>query len=454
VQDRVQTWLDLLEVPSTGGQTKLLMRETTEAWVEPQGDPHELDDGSFLLASERDGYKHLYHFAKDGTLKGRITEGPWEVRRVVKVDEKEGWIYFEGTADASTQSHLYRVPLAGGDVQRLTPAGGSHRTQLNPSGTMFIDTWSSIDHPTQVALRDPNGSMVRMLDSNPVYELEDWVLGRVERVTIASSKGVDLEATVTYPTDFDRTRAYPIWLQTYAGPHAPTVSEGWSGGRLGDRLLAELGIIVVQADPHPASGKGAISAWTAYKQLGVRELEDLTEIVAWFTQHSWADGSRVGISGHSYGGFMTAFALTNSEVFTAGISGAPVTEWYEYDSIYTERYMLTPQMNPQGYRRTSTVRQADQLHGRLLLLHGMIDDNVHLQNAVRLTEALVKAEKQFEMFFYPGRRHGISSRHYTRLTHDFILRTMQPQTIVYAPLVPVESESEHEEPDAATPLGP
>ncbi|MBX3322575.1 MAG: DPP IV N-terminal domain-containing protein [Phycisphaeraceae bacterium] len=454
VQDRVQTWLDLLDVAHSGGEPVTLMRETTQAWVEPQGAPHELKDGSFILPSERDGYKHLYLFNKDASLKHRITEGPWEVRRVVHVDEDNAVIYFEGTADASTQIHFYRVNLDGSAMERLTPAGGSHRVQINPAGTYFIDTWSDIDIPTRVTLRDVSGTLVRTLDTNPVYELEEWDLGRIERVQVASAKGNDLEVRITYPPDFDPSRRYPIWFQTYAGPGAPSVTDSWSGGRLSDRLLAQLGIIAVQGDPYPASGKGAVSAWTAYKQLGVRELEDITEIITWITSHPWADSTRVGIAGHSYGGFMTAFAMTNSTLFSAGISGAPVTEWYEYDSIYTERYMLTPQMNPEGYRRTSAVRAAGNLSGRLLLLHGMMDDNVHLQNAVRLTDALVRADKQFEMFYYPGRRHGLSGRHYSRLVHDFILRTMTPELIVPAESSTHERDSESGLVDEPSPLGP
>jgi dipeptidyl-peptidase 4 len=430
--DRVQTWLDLLEVSPHAGSPTRLLRETTDAWVEPQGDPSELTDGSFILPSERDGFRHLYHFEQDGSLRRQITRGAWDVRRIAAIDEPAEAIFFEGTMDANTQIHLYRVPITGGEPVRLTPAGGSHRTILNPANTLFIDTWSDVDSPPQVALRSIDGSLLRMIDSNPVHELDDWALGRIERTRVPSVKGNVLEIRLTFPPDFDPSRAYPVWMQTYAGPRAPTVTDAWGGGRLNDRLLAECGIIVVQADPYPASNHGAQSAWTAYKQLGVRELEDLTEVVAWLCNHAWVDPDRIGLSGHSYGGFMTAYAMTHSTLFAAGVSGAPVTDWRDYDTIYTERYMLTPQMNPEGYRQTSPVEGAKNLHGRLLLTHGMIDDNVHLQNAVRLTDALVRAEKQFELFYYPARRHGIGSSHYSRLIHDFILRRMKPDRITPA----------------------
>lgn len=454
VQNREQTWLDLLEVGTGGGTPTRLLRETTEAWVEWTGDPIDLKDKSFLLTSERDGYKHIYHFEPDGSLRRRITEGQWEVRSIEHVDETGGWIYFTGMRDSPIAENFYRIRFDGSDLQRLTPAPGSHRVSMSPKGRLFIDTWSSVDQTPQVALRAADGSLLRMIDANPVYELDDWKLGRVELVSIPSEKGVQLEGIMVYPPDFSAERSYPIWFRTYAGPHAPVVSDTWSGGRAGDQLLASEGIVVFIADPYPASGKGARSAWTAYKQLGVRELEDIEEMIRWVTAHPWADSSRVGISGHSFGGFMTAFAMTHSNLFSAGIAGAPPTDWRDYDSIYTERYMLTPQNNPDGYERTSVVAAAGDLSGRLLLLHGMIDDNVHPQNSVRFIHALVEKEKQFELFMYPGRRHGIYGPHYTRLMHEFILRTMTEGQPAAAPDQTPKEDSESEQTETDPVVGP
>ncbi len=441
VQNRVQTWLDLLEVGAGGGKPTRLFRETTGAWVESLGEPTELKDGSFLLLSERDGWKHIYHFEKNGTLRKRITEGEWEVRSLDHVDETNGWIYFSAMRDSPIASNFYRVKLDGSDLARLTPEPGSHRAQISTEGSLFIDSWSSYTSPTQVALRQSDGTLVRMIDINPVYELEEWSLGRVEPVSIPSAKGVTLEGAILYPPDFKPGGTYPVWFKTYAGPHAPTVSDSWGGGRAGDQLLATQGIVIFYGDPYPASGKGARSAWTCYKQFGVREMQDIEEMIRWVTAHPWADTSRVGMSGHSYGGFMTAYAMTHSTLFSAGIAGAPPTDWRDYDTIYTERYMLTPQDNPEGYASTSVVAAADQLHGRLLLLHGMIDDNVHPQNSVRLIDALVDKNKQFEMFLYPGRRHGLYGSQYTRLMYDFMMRTMLGGVKEAAP-EEVESEAE------------
>jgi dipeptidyl-peptidase 4 len=454
VQDRVQTWLDLLEAPPSAGQPEKLMRETTEAWVEPQGNPRELKDGSYILRSERDGFKHLYHFNKDGSLKAQITKGEWEVRNIEHIDENTGWIYFTGTVDSPIASNLYRVRLDGTDLERLTREQGSHRITLSEDARLFIDSWSTIGQPTRVALRAADGTLVRMIDTNPVYELDEWTLPKMELVEIPSEKGVNFEGLVIYPADFDKTKTYPVWFKTYGGPHAPTVYNAYAGGRLSDRLLAEKGIIVFRADPYPASGKGAKSTWTTYQNMGVRELEDLTEIITWITDKPWADGSRVGMSGHSFGGYLTAYAMTHSDLFSAGIAGAPPTDWRDYDTIYTERYMRTPQTNPQGYKQTSVIEKAGDLHGNLLLIHGMIDDNVHPQNSVRLINALVKANKQFEMFMYPGKRHGVWSKHYSRLLYDFILEQMNPEQTPepHEPSTP-DTQAEPESP-AQLPVGP
>ena len=211
---------------------------------------------------------------------------------------------------------------------------------------------------------------------------------------------------------------------TYAGPHTPTLRGGWAP-RLLDQALATEGYIAFRMDPRSASGKGAVSAHAAYKQLGVRELEDIKTAINWLkSDRPYVDGDRIGMAGHSYGGYITAYAMTHSDLFAAGIAGAPVTDWRDYDSIYTERFMLTPQENPEGYASGSVVDAAANLHGRLLILHGAIDDNVSLRNTLRLVHALQRADKDFEMMLYPSSRHGIFGPHYSRIQVDFIERAL------------------------------
>jgi dipeptidyl-peptidase-4 len=271
-----------------------------------------------------------------------------------------------------------------------------------------------------------------MLDTNPVYSIEEYRRGEYYLVHIPMSDGFILEGSVLSPPRIDPAKKYPVWLMTYAGPHAPTVSDTWGGGRTYDEMLAQMGIIVFRVDPRSASGKGAQSAWTAYKQLGVQELNDLEHAVKWLcstgewagADSSPADSSRVGIAGGSYGGFMTAYAMTHSTAFAAGIATSSVTDWRDYDSIYTERYMGLPQDNPEGYDRTSVVKGAKNLHGTLLLQHGTMDDNVHMQNSIRLVRALEDAGKQFEFMVYPGSRHGVGGRHSRRMSVDFIRRVL------------------------------
>jgi dipeptidyl-peptidase-4 len=204
----------------------------------------------------------------------------------------------------------------------------------------------------------------------------------------------------------------------------PSVSDSWGRGALDDQALAKIGIIVFHVDPRSASGQGRQSAWTAYKKLGVQELKDLEAAVDWLAKNPWIDAKRVGISGHSYGGYMTAFALTHSKKFAAGVSGAPVTDWRNYDSIYTERYMLTPQENAVGYDASSAVKAARNLHGRLLLIHGLMDDNVHVQNSVQFINELQRFDRDFEVMVYPTSRHGIGGRHYQRQITNFICKSL------------------------------
>jgi len=425
VQDRAQTWLDIGTASRRGGGPRRLLRETTEAWVEPPETLTFLADGDILLTSERTGWKHLYLYDKDGQLKRPVTEGQWEVRGLQHVDEEAGWVYFTGTRDSHVAEHLYRVKLAGGEVQRLTDAPGQHGVHMSPNGKYFVDTWSNASTPTQAVLRAADGTKVRTLDTNPVYAREEYTFGSYEQFQIETSDGFLLEAGLVKPPDFDSSRKYPVWFTTYAGPHSPSISDTWQGGRTWDQMLAQMGAIVFHCDPRPASGKGACSAWTAYRQLGVQELKDIEEAIRWLTSQPYVDGERIGMSGHSYGGFMTAYALTHSTLFAGGIAGAPPTDWRFYDTIYTERYMDTPQNNPDGYDRTSVVKAAKDLHGRLLLIHGGIDDNVHLQNTFALVDALQREDKPFQLMVYPQSRHGIWGMHYNRLTVDFIRAVLQ-----------------------------
>lgn len=424
VQDRAQKWLDFCAADLKSGGVRKLFREESNAWVDNTTDPEFLEGASFLLMSERSGFKHVYHFQPDGQLIRQVTDGPWEVRSLVHVDQTNQLLYFMGTKDSDLGANLYRVRLDGGDLTRLTKENGTHRVSMSPKGNYFIDNRSSLTQPPRVTLCSTDGEQVRMLDTNPISVLDDYVFCPTEQFQIPTRDGIPLEALWVKPVNFDPNKKYPVWFMTYGGPHAPTVHDDWGRGNAYDQMLAQLGILVFRCDPRSASGKGAQSTWTAYKQLGLQEMEDIRDAITWLKRNSFVDGDRIGMAGHSYGGFMTAFCMTHSDLFCAGISGAPVTDWRNYDSFYTERYMDTPQANPQGYEETSVVEAAKNLQGRLLLVHGAIDDNVHMQNSMQFIQALQQANKQFELMIYPTSRHGIGGEHYRELTVDFIKRSL------------------------------
>ncbi|MBX7102465.1 MAG: DPP IV N-terminal domain-containing protein [Gemmataceae bacterium] len=423
ISNRIQTWYDIVAIPQTGESPRVLFRETTKAWVDNTGPLHTLPGGDFLFLSDRTGWRHAYRYGKDGLLRNAVTAGDWEARKILQVDAAGGWVYLLATKDSPIGTNVYRAKLDGSAIERLTPETGSHSASFNATGTMFIDTVSALESAGQVRLRAADGTLVRVLDSNPTYVREEYRLGKVEAVEVPLDD-FTTQGIVVYPPDFDPTRKYPVWVKTYAGPHMPTVSDSVGAVRLDDHLLAALGIIVFKVDPRGASGRGAQSSWTSYRQLGVQELRDLETAVAWLGKNPWVDSKRIGLSGHSFGGYITAYALTHSKVFCAGVSGAPVTDWRLYDSIYTERYMGLPADNAKGYDVSSVVKAAGQLHGKLLLIHGMMDDNVHVQNSAQLIQALQRADKDFEVMVYPTSRHGIFGRHYQRQVFNFICRSL------------------------------
>ena len=432
VQDREQTWLELnMGNPATGNSTTLI-RETTEAFVQEMGGPNWLPDGSFLWFSERTGFKHLYHYAFEGfdipVIRHQVTEGEWEARTLHGVDD-DGWVYFSGTEHSPISNHVYRVRVDGSGLERLSSVEGDHAASFNPGLTHYLDTWSDVTTPPQIRLHTDDGSEVRVVAENRVTALEDVDLGTVEFLQVSTRDGFLMEAMIIKPPDFDPVKRYPVLQYNYGGPHAPVVRDRWGGSRyMWHQMLAQRGYIIWMCDNRSASGKGIKPTWYAYQQMGVVELRDIEDGLDWLKQQSWVDGDRLGIWGWSYGGFMASFALTHSKSFKAAIAGAPVTDWRLYDTIYTERYMRMPQNNPEGYDSTSVVKAAGNLHGKLLIVHGTMDDNVHFQNSVQLVYELQKAGKDFEFMMYPRSRHGVRQRelvwHLQRTMTDFVLENL------------------------------
>ena len=409
VQDREQTWLDLDFAGAGDGPLQTVIKETSKTWVDDPGSPRWLKDGTFLWFSDRTGFRHIYHYRADGTLIRQVTDGKWEARTVHGVDESAGWVYFSGTERSPIGGDVYRVHLDGSGLQRLSAARGTHSATFNPSFSYYIDTWSDATTPTQVKLHRADGTEARVIDANPVQALADYKLSKPELVQVKARDGFLMEALLLKPPDFDPANRYPVYQQTYAGPHAQSVRDAWGGtNAMYNQLLAQKGIVVWICDNRTASGKGVESAWPAYLRLGETELQDIEDGLAWLKSQGFVDRSRIGIGGWSYGGFMVSYALTHSQSFAMGIAGGTVSDWRDYDTIYTERYMRTPEHNPEGYRRSSPRWSAKDLHGQLLLMHGAIDDNVHPQNTMQLAYELQKAGKPFRMMLYPKSRHGVS----------------------------------------------
>lgn len=431
VQDREQHRLDLLAVGREAGRPVRLLRDEFGAWVEHHGDPVWLKDGSFLWQSDRTGFTHVEHRRADGSLLANVTSGRWDVRELHGVDEAGGWVYFSAAADQPTGRDVYRVRLDGSGQTRLSQRAGMHRVSFSAGFARYLDRWSAVLTPTQLRVHRADGSEARVVDANPAPKLAEYGLVQPEFHQVKTRDGFVMEAMLIKPPNFDPAKKYPVYQDTYAGPGSQQAVNQWTGpSHLFLQFLAQQGFLVWVCDNRSASGKGLESQWPVHGRLGELELADIEDGLAWLTAQPWADAGRIAIGGFSYGGFMSGYALTHSTRFAAGIIGAPVSDWRLYDSVYTDRLMRTPAHNPEGYDRTSIIRAVDRLHGKALIIHGMTDDNVHLQNTTQLIYGLQRAGASFELMLYPESRHGITdqalSRHYHQLTYDFLMRTLAP----------------------------
>ena len=427
-QNREQTYLDL-DAATLDGQTRKLFRETSPAWVGINDNPFFLKDGTAIWESERDGWNHLYHYGNDGHLIKRLTSGKWEVRKVFGIDPANEWVYFTATKDDPIAENVYRLRISDGHTERLTQGRGTHSPTFNSTFTYFVDEWSDINTPPQIKLYQNNGTLARVIDENKVDALSQYKLGRPEFYKVKTHDGYEMEAMMLKPPDFDPSKKYPVLIYNYSGPHAPSVVDQWGGDfYMWHQMMAQKGYIIWVCDNRTAGGKGLESTWAVYKHFGESELRDIEDGVSYLKLFPYVDGNRIGIWGWSYGGFMTSYALTHSKTFKIGIAGGTVSDWRNYDSIYTERYMLTPEHNKDGYDRSSVQKAAKNLSGRLLLIHGMIDNNVHMQNTTQFVYELQKADKQFELMLYPTARHVVADpdqvKHWFTLMTDFVVRNL------------------------------
>ncbi|MDZ7373446.1 MAG: S9 family peptidase [candidate division KSB1 bacterium] len=423
--NREQTDLRVYRVDLQNGKKTLMYQEHQDSWVEFLEDLHFLGkEEAFIVRSDVDGWRHLYVYGLDGKLRRRLTKGEWSVTGIELVDEQRGYVYFTGNQGESTETHLFRVSLSGGSVERLTTEAGTHRPRLSPGGSYFLDTFSSIDCPPRIDLYRTTGELVRRIGDSRTPEMSQYALGRVELFRIPISGGYQLPARWILPPDFDPKKKYPLILSIYGGPGSGTVQNSFPMG-LRDFYFAQQGAIVLSVDHRGSGHFGKKGMAQMHRQLGKWEMNDWMEAIRWILRRGFVDSTRVGIIGGSYGGYATLLALTvGARYFTHGISLYPVTDWHLYDTVYTERYMDRPEENPEGYRLASVLTHADSLRGKLLLVHGTTDDNVHLQNTLQLVDKLQLLNKPFELMLYPEERHGIGarSRHLQRLIYEFWVR--------------------------------
>jgi len=420
--NRPQTNLDLFFANALTGKSSHIMRESDEGWVNIHDDLWFLDDGKhFVWRSERDGYAHLYMFSMRGELAHQITRGEWALRAsgglpglnrsVAHIDEDDQWIYFTSLEKASTERHLYRIHFDGSDMQRLSNAAGSHAIYFQAEGNYYLDRSSALNRPPSLVLHSPSGESMTTVAAadNSIsqrFDLQSW-----ELLTVKARDGFDMPAMMLKPRFFDAKKSYPAIVYVYGGPSAATVANAWTGRGRGyyHQMLADSGVVVFYIDNRSAAGKSKIDANSIVRQLyGPVELDDLLDGIAWLKAQPYIDDSQVGIWGWSGGGTMTLQSMTSSEEFAAGVAVAPVSDWRYYDTIYTERYMKRPQDNEAGYDSTSNAKRADDLHGRLMIVHGTYDDNVHPQNTWSFTDGLIEAGITYDMMIYPMRKHGIS----------------------------------------------
>jgi dipeptidyl-peptidase-4 len=411
LMNRHQNTLDLVFVNASEETSELILQETDNAYVDVRDDLTFLNNNSFIWTSEKSGWNHIYQYDKTGTLKNQITNGSWEVTSYYGFDENTGRIYYQSTENGSINRDVYSVLKSGKNKVRLSEGTGSNSASFSKDFTYYINTFSNAETPNVFTLhKAKTGKLLREIKNNEAVKnkLKGYKVSPKEFSTIAIN-GFDLNMYTIKPLDFDPNKEYPMFMYQYSGPGSQNVSNSWGGSNdYWHQMLAQEGYIVVCVDGRGTGYKGRDFKKMTQKELGKFEVEDQISAAKKLGDLPYIDKNRIGIWGWSYGGFMSSNCLfQGADTFSMAIAVAPVGSWRFYDTIYTERYMQTPQENATGYDNNSPISHVDKLKGDFLLVHGSGDDNVHLQNTMRLAEALIQANKQFEWAVYPDKNHGI-----------------------------------------------
>lgn len=433
VLNRHQDNLDLLFIDGNSAAKRIALNEKDKAYVDVTDNLTFLKDNSFIWTSEKDGFNHIYYYDKTGKLKNQVTKGKWEVTAYYGFDEKNRTIYYQSVENGSINRDVYSISIDGKTKKRLSLKTGTNNATFSPNFQYFINTYSSATSAPYYSLNDSKTTKeLKKIQSNEAVEekLAKYNVSPKEFFTITTEKGHVLNTWMIKPKDFDAKKKYPVFMFQYSGPGSQQVDNAWNGtDDYWFLMLAQKGYIVACVDGRGTGFKGAEFKKCTQKELGKYEVEDQIDAAKVFGNYPYVDKSRIGIFGWSFGGFMASNCIfQGADTFKTAIAVAPVTSWRYYDSIYTERYMQTPQENASGYDNNSPITHVSKLKGNFLLIHGTADDNVHVQNTMKMVEALVQANKQFDWAIYPDKNHGIFGgktrlQLYTKMT-NFILEKL------------------------------
>jgi len=412
VMNRHQNNLDFHFVNAKTNSTKIILNEKDDYYIEITDNLTFLDDNSFIWTSEKDGFNHIYHYDKNGKLIRQITKGNWDVTQFYGYDSKTKTVFYQSVENGSTNRDVYKIGLNGKNKVRLSSLNGTNKATFSPNYQFFINSYSSATEPPKYTLNEvKSGKEIKVIIDNSALKdkLKKFDLPEKEFFELTTEKGHKLNAWMIKPKNFDPNKKYPVLMHQYSGPGSQQVDNAWnSSDDYFHYMLTQEGYIIITVDGRGTGYKGAEFKKCTYKELGKYEVDDQIDAAKVIGSYSYVDASRIGIWGWSYGGFMsTNCILKGNDVFSFAIAVAPVTSWRLYDTIYTERFMQTPQENPNGYDENSPIFFANQLKGNYMIIHGSADDNVHVQNTMLMVEALIQNNKQFEWAIYPDKNHGI-----------------------------------------------
>ena len=411
--------------------SKVFYEEQSKTYIDIDDNLLILKDGKTILrTSEQAGYNHIYTLNFDGTSK-QVTQGKWDVIQFLGIDEDNGTIYYSAATQGPINEGIYKIGIDGSGNQAISSETGSNGATFSNGMKYFIKNYSDANTPSVYSLCDNTGKELIVLEDNASLKkkLSRYNLSDKNFVTFKGHE-IELNGWMIKPPNFDPSKKYPVYINIYGGPGSNMVSDSWGGVNfMYHQLLAQEGYIVVSVDPRGTMYRGADFKKSTYLQLGKLETEDFIAVAKELQGYDFVDGSRIGIMGWSYGGFMTSLAMTKgADQFKMGIAVAPVTNWRYYDNIYTERFMRTPAENASGYDENSPINFVEKLKGKYLLIHGSGDDNVHYQNTMEMINAMISANKQFDLFIYPNKNHGIyggnTRNHLYNMMLDYTLKNL------------------------------